>query len=206
MKSKRNKVFILLAVLIIARILIVVFESNKNEKETTVTSVSESTAQPEINPDANLSKAPAEAVTSQNTTTTRTEMCQNMKDHYASMESVKKIEKTSVRFLNIHKRVDGVVYRTRFFYKDSAENEIPTYLLYKEDQNEDEHIIESTPYKKGPQFLKIEKARGEVIYTEEGMDIGADRDMFLHYVDGNLKSLSGVSPTPEAKDFIECSY
>lgn len=206
MKSKKNKVLIILAVLIIARLLIVVFESHKDEKETTATSVTSSADSAELNPDATLSKTPAEAVTAQNTNTTRNEMCQIMKDHYANMESVKKIEKVSVRFLNIHKRVDGIVYRTRFFYKDSSENEIPTYLLYKEDQNDEEHLIETTAYKKGPQFLKIEKAQGEIIYTEEGMNIGTDQDLFLHYENKILKDLQGISPTPEAKDFIECRY
>lgn len=206
MKSKKNKVLIILAVLIIARILIVVFETHKDEKETTTTSATNMADPTELNPDATLSKTPPEAVTAQNTKSSRNEICQSLKATYANMDAVKRIEKESVRFLNIHKRVDGVVYRTRFFYKDSAENEIPTYLLYKEDQNDEEHLIETTAYKKGPQFLKIEKARGEIIYTEEGMNIGADQDLFLHYENKVLKDLQGVSPSPEAKDFIECRY
>ena len=208
MKSKKNKILIILAALIIARIIIVIWESNKKPDHTEAAALNTQPAQlNDLNPDANLSKAPEEAVTAQNpANTSRNEMCQIMLGHYKNIDEVKKIEKVSVRFLNIHKKVDGIVYRTRFFYKDSAENEIPTYLLYKEDQNDEEHLIEKTSYKKGPQFLKIEKAQGEIIYTEEGMNIGTDQDMFLHYENKILKDLQGVRPTPEAKDFIECRY
>lgn len=208
MKSRKNKVLIVLAVLIIARIIIVVWENNKTPDHTKASALNtQPTELNDLHPDANLSKTPEEAVTSQHSlSTSKNEMCQIMLAHYKNIDEVKKIEKFSVRFLNIHKKIDGVVYRTRFFYKDSAENEIPTYLLYKEDQNDEEHLIEKTSYKKGPQFLKIEKAQGEVIYTEEGMNIGTDQDMFLHYENKILKDLQGVNPTPEAKDFIECRY
>lgn len=204
MKSKKNILIIVLAALIVARIVIVIMENKKADH-----SVLSPTATPAeihvINPDANLSKAPEEAVTSQNETS-QNDLCQSMRAHYQNLSEVQKIEKTSVRFVNVHKKVDGVVYRTRFFYKDTSEGEIPTYLLYKEDQNEADHLIETSAYKKGPQYLKIEKALGSIIYTEEGVNIGAAQDLFLHYENKVLKDLQGVSPQRSEKDFIECRF
>lgn len=204
MKSKKNILIIVLAALIVARIVIVIMENKKADH-----SVLSPTATPAeihvINPDANLSKAPEEAVTSQNETS-QNDLCQSMRAHYQNLSEVQKIEKTSIRFVNVHKKVDGVVYRTRFFYKDTSEGEIPTYLLYKEDQNEADHLIETSAYKKGPQYLKIEKALGSIIYTEEGVNIGAAQDLFLHYENKVLKDLQGVSPQRSEKDFIECRF
>ena len=159
----------------------------------------------EFNPDANLSKTPDEAVTSQHNTGSEN-TCQGLRSHYQNLKEIKRTEKTSVRFVNVHKKVDGIVYRLRFFYKDASENEIPTYLLYKEDRNDEEHIIESTAYKKGAEYLRIEKAQGSVIYTEEGVNLGIDQDLFLHYENGDLKDLQGLSPLLAEKNFIECRF
>ena len=211
MKSKKNILVIVLAILVVARIVIVIMEKNKVD-HTAESSTESSAVVPmttsevhEFNPDANLSKSPEEAVTSQNPAV-QSDICKSMRDHYQNLSEVQKMEKTSIRFVNVHKNVDGVVYRTRFFYKDSSENEIPTYLLYKEDQNEEDHLIETSPYKKGPQYLKIEKARGSIIYTEEGVNIGAEQDLFLHYENKVLKDLQGVSPQGSEKNFIECRF
>lgn len=207
MKSKKNILVIVLAILVVARIVIVIMEKNKvvhTAETTTAVSTSPSEVH-EFTPDANLSKLPEEAVTSQNPAV-QSDVCQSMRDHYQNLSEVQKMEKTSIRFVNVHKKVDGVVYRTRFFYKDSSENEIPTYLLYKEDQNEEDHLIETSPYKKGPQYLKIEKALGSIIYTEEGVNIGAEQDLFLHYENKILKDLQGFSPQNSEKNFIECRF
>lgn len=205
MKSKKNILIILLAILVIARIVIVVLENKKVDHSTTSSSFTSPVEMHTLNPDVNLSKAPGEAVTSQNSMT-ESDLCQSMRDHYQNLSEVQKMEKTSIRFVNVHKKVDGVIYRTRFFYKDSSENEIPTYLLYKEDQNEEDHLIETSPYKKGPQYLKIEKAMGTIIYTEEGVNIGAAQDLFLHYENKVLKDLQGISPQRSEKDFVECRF
>ncbi len=202
MKSKKNILIIVLALLIVARIMIVFFEKKADH---TVTSTTTDTEVHTLNPDATLSKTPQEAVTSQNPTT-QSDICESMRSHYQNLSEVQKMEKTSIRFVNVHKKVDGVVYRTRFFYKDSSENEIPTYLLYKEDQEEVDHLIETSPYKKGPQYLKIEKAPGTIIYTEEGVNIGVEQDLFLHYENKVLKDLQGISPQRAEKDFIECRF
>lgn len=206
MKSKKYILVIVLAVLVIARIVIVILENKKiDHAAVDSTSTSAPVEMHTLNPDANLSKAPEEAVTSQNPAV-QSDLCQSMRDHYQNLSEVQKMEKTSIRFVNVHKKVDGIVYRTRFFYKDSSESEIPTYLLYKEDQNEEDHLIETSPYKKGPQYLKIEKAQGSIIYTEEGVNIGIDQDLFLHYENKVLKDLQGVSPQRSEKDFIECRF
>lgn len=204
MKSKKNILIIVLALLVIARIAIVLFEKKADHTVPSSTTSSEAEVHT-LNPDATLSKTPEEAVTSQNATT-QTDLCESMRSRYQKLSDVQKVEKTSIRFVNIHKKVEGVVYRTRFFYKDSSENEIPTYLLYKEDQDEVDHLIETSPYKKGPQYLKIEKAQGSIIYTEEGVNIGAEQDLFLHYENKVLKDLQGISPLKEEKDFIECRF
>lgn len=205
MKSKKNILIIVLALLIVARIMIVLFEKKADHTVTSTTTTTDTEVQT-LNPDATLSKTPEEAVTSQNATATQSDVCESMRSHYQNLSEVQKMEKTSIRFVNVHKKVDGVVYRTRFFYKDSSENEIPTYLLYKEDQEEVDHLIETSPYKKGPQYLKIEKAPGTIIYTEEGVNIGAEQDLFLHYENKILKDLQGISPQKSEKDFIECRF
>lgn len=158
-----------------------------------------------LNPDANLSKTPDEAVTSQHATNKDT-LCQNLRSHYQNLKEIKRTEKTSVRFVNVHKKVDGIVYRMRFFYKDAAENEIPTYLLYREDQSEVEHLIETSPYKKGVKYQEIDKAQGSIIYTEEGVNLGENQDLFLHFENNELKDLQGLSPMLTEKDFIECRF
>lgn len=181
-------------------------EHNKRpEVEVSNNNIDSTNTTREFNPDANLSKAPDEAVTSQHNTASDN-ACQGLRSHYQNLKEIKRTEKTSVRFVNVHKKVDGIVYRLRFFYKDSSENEIPTYLLYKEDQNDEEHIIETSPYKKGAQYLNIEKATGTVIYTEEGVNLGVDQDLFLHYENGDLKDLQGLSPLLADKNFIECRF
>lgn len=206
MKSRKNILIIVLAALVVARMVIVFFENKKVVDHAVATpSISTTSEAHTINPDANLSKTPEEAVTLQNETS-KNDLCQSMRSHYQNLSEVQKMEKTSIRFVNVHKKVDGVVYRTRFFYKDSSENEIPTYLLYREDHNEEDHLIETSPYKKGPQYLKIEKSPGSIIYTEEGVNIGVDQDLFLHYENKVLKDLQGVSPQRAEKDFIECRY
>ena len=205
MKSKKNILIITLAALIVVRVAIFIFES-KVDHAVSPTKTNNSTEVQKLNPDVNLSKAPEEAVTSQNVTTSQTEMCESMRSHYQNLSEIQKMEKTSIRFVNVHKNIDGVVYRTRFFYKDSNESEIPTYLLYKEDQEGVDHLIETSPYKKGPQYLKIEKALGSIIYTEEGVNIGVEQDMFLHYENKILKDLQGITPQISKKDFIECRY
>ena len=205
MKSKKNIVIIALAVLIVARVMIVFFEKKADHTLSTTASNSETEVQV-LNPDANLSKTPEEAVTSQNTTTAQNDLCESMRSHYQNLSEIQKMEKASIRFVNVHKKIDGVVYRTRFFYKDSSENEIPTYLLYKEDQDGVDHLNETSPYKKGPQYLKTEKALGTIIYTEEGVNIGIEQDLFLHYENKILKDLQGISPERSEKDFIECRF
>ena len=202
MKSKKYILSIVLAALIIARMAIVFFE---NENVGPPISDSTSVTVTQLNPDANLSKTPNEAVTSLNSTTPNS-ACQSLRSKFQNLSEVRKIEKTSVRFVNIHKKIDGIVYRTRFFYKDSSENDIPTYLLYREDKNEDDYLIETSSYKKGPQYLKIEKSEGTILYSEEGVNVGIDQDLFLHYENKELKDLQGVNASSGKKDFVECRF
>lgn len=212
MKSKKNILIIVLAVLVIARIVIIQIENRKIAEEQNSNDIAGAVnvvtpealnekADGNINANTNA-QTPDEAATFHNSPN-QTEQCHNLREKYQSLKDLNKNEKTSVRFVNVHKKVDGVVYRTRFFYKDSTENEIPTYLLYREDQNEEPVLVETTKYKKGQKYLEIEKSLGNVVYTEEGVNVGAEQGLFLHYENKQLKDLQGSSDT---KDFIECRF
>lgn len=128
--------------------------------------------------------------------------CSDAQLRYADIKEVKKIKSTSIRFVNTHKKIDGVIYRFRFFYKETSENEVPQYLLYQEDEQEEDHLIEVSPYKKGLKYLKFEKKNGETIYYEEGLNVGIDQNLFLHYENGQLKKIQG----PIEKKFHDCAY
>lgn len=204
MKSKKNILLIVLAVLIIARLVIMFFENKNNEAELHSSNISGTVKVVAESPQAAPSvEGPAESVT---THTSQADLCQLMRAEYQNLNDVIKRKKASVRFVNIHKQVDGVVYRTRFFYKESSESDIPTYLLYKEDQNEEPILIETSPYKKGKKYTEIEKAAGTIIYSEEGVNIGAAQDLFVHYENKELKDLQGINPELSTKDFIECRF
>ncbi|MBC7711820.1 MAG: hypothetical protein H7177_00675 [Rhizobacter sp.] len=158
------------------------------------------------NPDVILSKTPAEAVTTHSNTSPKEENCKSLRSTYMNIDEVKKVEKVDVRFVNTHKKVDGIVYRLRLFYKDTSENDYINYLVYKENQNDEDILVEKSPYKKGKLYTKIEKALGEILYSEEGINIGTEQDLFLHYENKVLKDLQGVSPNPREKDYIECRF
>jgi hypothetical protein len=128
---------------------------------------------------------PEEAMTSHQTDE-KSIRCQGLRDIYQNAREVKARNIHSTRFYNLHKKIDGTTYRLRFFYKDGAEAEAPTYLLYKEDHNGEELIVESKAYKKGPMYQEIENTKGETTYTEEGLTTGKSKELFLHYVNNKL--------------------
>lgn len=134
--------------------------------------------------------------------------CQSLRDIYRNSREVKANNTHSTRFYNLHKKIDGATYRLRFFYKDGAEGEAPTYLLYKEDNNGDEHIVESKSYKKGSRYQEIENTPGETTYTEEGLTAGKSKELFLHYVNNKLEMLQGnlAEGTGIEKNFIDCKF
>lgn len=204
MKGKKKVLLVVLALLIVTRLVLTVVENNQ-EKNQSANEFSSEPVSVALNPDANLSKMPDEAVVIHHSNE-KEDLCQLLRGRYANLKELKKSEKITTRFLNIHKKVDGVVYRLRFFYKDGNENEIPTFLLYKEDKNEEEHIIENTAYKKGLQYQHIEGAEGVILYTEEGTNLGLEQDLFLHFENNELKDLQGISPHLPVKDYIECRF
>jgi len=111
------------------------------------------------------------------------------------------------RFTNIHKEIDGKIYRLRYFKKEHMEGERPRFILYEEDQNEDAHMIENTDYVKGPNYKKIEKEPGEILYSEKGMVMGENNhSLFLHFINGELKSLQGSLPEFTAEAMMDCQY
>lgn len=205
MKGKKKKILLIVLTLLVITRLVLTYSEHQKSKTEHITDVSPAPITDNISPDANLSKIPDEAVIAHHSNE-KDNLCQSLRGRYANLRELRKVEKVTTRFVNIHKKVDGHVYRLRFFYKDGTESEIPTFLLYKEDSNDDEHIIENKSYKKGQQYTSIEKAEGEILYTEEGVNLGQDQDLFLHFENNELKDLQGISPYLPVKDYIECRF
>ncbi len=137
---------------------------------------------------------------------TMEEDCLRINQHYSNIESIKKNYKTHLLFTNVHKQIDGKIYRLRFFYKDGDNGEVPTYLVYEEDQNEDELIIENSSQKKGPLYQRVERSQGEVIYNAEAYNL-IQNDAFLHYENGKLKDLQGdLDISGRGLVHLECRY
>lgn len=112
--------------------------------------------------------------------------CVEYKNKYQNEIKVKSQDQTSIRYQNIHKSIDGQVYRLRFFYKDGAEGERPQYLVYKENDQDEDILIETSPYKKGKLYLKVERSLGEIIYFEEALAIGKEESPYLVFINGQL--------------------
>lgn len=209
MKSNKKALIIIgaLGIIVVAGAL-VFFMYSKGPDHSRMSETTSIEVETDVNPDVNLADTPEEAVTQQNTDTPKHSVCQSLRTSYANIDELKKKEKIDIRFINVHKKVDGTVYRLRYFLKDSNENEIPTYLVYvyKENQSEKDILTEKSTYKKGKLYTKIEKAQGEILYSEEALNIGVEKDLFLHYENNVLKDLQGISPLPDEKDFIECRF
>lgn len=150
-----------------------------------------------INVSTNASSAPQ----------VQNDVCQTLR---AQMPGVADWQKNgqavSERFTNIHKNINGQIFRLRTFFKEHAEGETPVYLVYKEDQNEEAHIIEKSEYKKGREFLKVEKAKGEILYTEKGLSIGEDQSFFVHYINSELKGFQGSFPLNPSLANVDCRF
>jgi hypothetical protein len=116
-------------------------------------------------------------------------VCEEAKKTYDNLDLLKKKNKLDLQFENTHKKVLTNIYRLRRFYKDGDEGEIETFLVYLENIEGNAKLIEKTPYKKGPLFLKIERYDGEIIYHEEGLNL--NDDLFLHYINNQLMGLEG---------------
>jgi hypothetical protein len=123
---------------------------------------------------------------SKNTPVAIPEYCLQYKDKYKNLSEIKKQHQTNVRYQNLHKTIDGEVFRLRYFYKDGAEGERLQYLVYKENAQEEDILIETSPYKKGKQYLKVENALGEIIYFEEALTLGKDETPYLVFTNGQL--------------------
>lgn len=138
--------------------------------------------------------------------TSMEEDCSRLHQSYSSIKEIEKKFTPSLLFTNIHKQIDGKVYRLRFFFKDGTNGEIPTFLVYEEDQNEEELIIENTAYKKGPLYLKVERSLGENLYEARGYEL-AENDAFIHYENGKLKDLQGdFDFSGRGLIHLECRY
>lgn len=132
--------------------------------------------------------------------------CQELKRKIPPLEELKKTQVVSERFINVHKRVNGSIFRLRYFHKEHAEGETPTYLLYIEDPEQEAHLMEISSYQKGPEYLRIERAQGEVLYIEKGVNVGEEETLFLHFINSELKGLQGTIPELDAKAFIDCRF
>lgn len=129
--------------------------------------------------------------------------CNTLKKSYANLEWLKKNQRPDLRFNNIHKKIGTQIYRLRHFFKDGDEGEIETYLVYLEDSLENARIVEKSSYKKGKLYLKIESLEGQILYREEGLNLG--EHLFLHYVNNQLSSAQGIGPE-NSKEFVDCRF
>lgn len=201
MFSKRRIIVWALATILI----VVTFIISKYKKNPITTLEQQERTMPEEEI-TSISDSPPAAFTLHNTDQDPKGACATLRANYARRDDIKNNEKIDLRFLNVHKKVDGLVYRLRFFYKDSSENETPTYLVYKENQNEEDILTEKSAYKKGKLYNKIEQAQGEILYTEEGLNIGSNQNLFLHYENKVLKDLQGTNTLAKESGFIECHF
>lgn len=203
MKSKRP-ILIVLAFLVAIRIIIVFFE-NKKSLPSLINNDQTSTSNETLGADATLSKTPEEAVTLLHNSD-KNNLCESMRARYQNLKEIKKIERTSIKFANTHKKVGQEIYHLSFFHKDDPTEDTPTYSLYIETPDQTLKLIESSSHKKGVEYKKIEKTQGSVLYSEEGLNVGKDQDLFLHFENDDLKDLQGVNSDAENKDFIECRF
>ena len=183
MKKNKSKYFVLFALILLLAVRIYVHYQNNREDFPGAIRLVEDNSLPE-NTKASLIDAKKPLETSSN-------LCHHTFEPFTKKAFIKKDKTSSSRFVNIHKKIDGVIYRFRFFYKETSEGEIPQYLLYQEDDQEEEHLIEVTPYKKGPKYQRNEKLNGEIIYTEEGINLGTNQDLFFHFENDQLKKVQG---------------
>ncbi len=131
--------------------------------------------------------------------------CLYFKKQYENIDLIKK-EKHSQRFLNIHKRIDGEVYRLRIFFKETNEGEKMVFLVYKEDIGEIEHIIEKSDYKRGKLFKKVEAEAGDIIFRDEAITLGDEENLFLHFVNNKIKSIQGRPLEFSSTKELNCQF
>lgn len=135
------------------------------------------------------------------------EVCTKAALLFKDQKAVKTKYSPNILFKNVHKKVNGTVYRLRFFLKDGDNGNVPTYLVYQEDSAENEYIVENSPEKKGKLFNKIEKARGDILYDSEAYELRNNNDIFVRYENGELKELQGLLDIEAHERFpLDCIY
>ncbi len=107
---------------------------------------------------------------------------------YAKLEKATSTSRGSLRFLNKHFEYEGEIYRTRFFFDDGQEGDIPTYLVYKEDKDSFPTVIETSKYEPGQKFKFFENKIKKYLYTESGLiqNLEKEDDLFTHYENDRL--------------------
>lgn len=184
--KKRSKLFLII-IPIVTLIAIGIFflrniKDHTNKLNQTNLTILEKNIIPHLQPEnSNLP-------TDQSSTTSSPE-CLKLNNLYSKLEAIKKMPSATLRYQNIHKRMDGSIYRLRFFYKDGAENERKHFLVYKENQSldgEEAEIVEKSPYKKGPLYLKVERNNEEIVYNEEAFTIGSNQETFVVYINQKI--------------------
>ena len=183
---KRLTRIILVSLFLLTIIACLFYFSNK----TSPTVIPEFSSSSELNDDLKSNQLSEKQNASLDQSSTPNDMvatvCKEFKSKYKNINEIKKQQVTNSRHQNIHKSIDGKIYRLRYFYKDGAEGERLQYLVYKENEQEEDILIETSPYKKGKQYQKIENALGEIIYFEEALTLGKDETPYLVYVNGQL--------------------
>lgn len=194
MELSKKQFYTISAILILLALVYIFFENPITRKKILAT----------ISPSYSIQKTEtSKPISKENTLSINP--CLYFRTQYGDVTELKKAAH-QVRFINIHKKINNEIFRLRQFYKEANEGEQLIYLLYKEDQNNEDHLIEKSAYKKGPKYLKIEKQTGEIIYTEEAFNLGDDQGLFLHFVNQKLKSLQGLPPDSQFPVPLNCLY
>lgn len=172
---------------------VALFSKNKTKPNAELNTALNTSEKVVSRPIENNSGAQNLVITSPTLDNSKSDPCLELKNEnspYATLDRLKAKEKINSRFENVHKRLDGKVFRLRRFYKEGQEGEKPKFLVFEEDKNEEGVLKESSDYKPGNLYQKILEANAEVIYSEEGVQTA--NGLFLHYIDGKLHALQGT--------------
>ncbi len=145
-------------------------------------------------------------------------ICDELRVTYQHFDQLQKTNnklglKLEIRFENKHIQIDQIIYRLRYFIKDSDEGEIQTYLVYREDKPEIPTLIEKSSHQKGKLYKNLEQKldvekNGEILYNEIGINqqVNEDNTLFLHYINNQLMGIQGLHLIEKISQNIECHF
>ncbi len=131
--------------------------------------------------------------------------CQNVLEKIKTEDLVKNNNNYSVRFENLHFKMDGDIFRTREFYDYAPEGEVKSYLVYSEDLEENTNLLEKSKNNPGKKFTEfknfMQNNPSSIIFFERGYESKDNQD-YLIYTNGTLAAFQGTYK--ESK--LECHF